>query len=174
MGLTSETEGTARQGCGNDSFEVFGFLAFGLYLLNLVMNMKRRKRSADQCSSDFDPSREPELMEGVLAFYSMFQGFLTAFYDGEDPGCRSLALCQAARDASELGKVGRTVAKAASHNAAGWLSSKYPESEEDLETAGQLGSEGRDCIQLYECQSGNRRKGFFSLHVQFCNMTLMN
>ena len=85
--LTSETEGTARQGCGNDSFEVFGFLAFGLYLLNLVMNMKRRKRSADQCSSDFDPSREPELVEGVLAFYSVFQGFLTAFYDGEGRHC---------------------------------------------------------------------------------------
>ena len=85
--LPSETEGTARQGCGNDSFEVFGFLAFGLYLLNLVMNMKRRKRSADQCSSDFDPSREPELVEGVLAFYSMFQGLLTAFYDGEGRQC---------------------------------------------------------------------------------------
>ena len=84
-----------------------------------------------------------------------------------DPGCRSLALCQAARDASLLGKVGRTVAKAASHNAAGWLSSKYPESEEDLETAGQLGSEGRDCIQIYECQSGNGRKGFFPYMYNF-------
>jgi hypothetical protein len=83
--LDASSEGTARDGCGSDSFEVFGFLAFGLYLLNLVMNMKRRKRSAgaEHCSSDFNPSREPELVEGVLAFYSMFEGFLNAFYDGK-------------------------------------------------------------------------------------------
>ena len=84
--LDASSEGTARDGCGSDSFEVFGFLAFGLYLLNLVMNMKRRKRSAEHCSSDFNPSREPELVEGVLAFYSMFEGFLTAFYDGKGNG----------------------------------------------------------------------------------------
>ena len=87
LNLDSGAEGTARDGkCGNDSFEVFGFLAFGLYLLNLVMNMDggaRKKRSSDQCSSEFDPSREPALMEGALAFYSMFEGFLDAFYDGE-------------------------------------------------------------------------------------------
>ena len=87
LSLKSGSEGTARDGkCGNDSFEVFGFLAFGLYLLNLVMNMDggaRKKRSSDQCSSEFDHSIEPALMEGALAFYSMFEGFLNAFYDGE-------------------------------------------------------------------------------------------
>ena len=87
LNLNSGSEGTARDGkCGNDSFEVFGFLAFGLYLLNLVMNMDegaRKKRSSDQCISEFEPSREPALMEGALAFYSMFEGFLNAFYDGE-------------------------------------------------------------------------------------------
>ena len=81
---TAGSEGSARQ-CGNDGLEVFGFLAFGLYLLNLVMNMKRRKKraGADQCGEEFDPDMEPDLVEGVLAFYNMFQGFLTAFYDEE-------------------------------------------------------------------------------------------
>ena len=82
--LESGSEGTARDGCGNDAFEVFGFLAFGLYLLNLVMNMDgRKKRSADHCSYHFNPTHDPKLMEGVLAVYSMFQGFLNALHAGE-------------------------------------------------------------------------------------------
>ena len=81
---TPEREGSARQ-CGNDGLEVFGFLAFGLYLLNLVMNMKRRRKRADsdKCGEEFHPDMEPDLVEGALAFYTMFQGFLTALYDQE-------------------------------------------------------------------------------------------
>ena len=86
----NESEGTARDGgygCGNDSFEVFGFLAFGLYLLNLIMNMDgggMKKRSAqDLCGPDFDASREPALMEGALAFYIVFEGYLNALFDSK-------------------------------------------------------------------------------------------
>ena len=82
--MQENKDGTARNGCGNSSFEVFGFLAFGLYLLNLAMNMKkRRKRSTDVCSDQFQSINEPDHIEGMLAFSSMFQGFLTAIYDGE-------------------------------------------------------------------------------------------
>ena len=87
----NEAEATGRDGgCGNDSFEVFGFLAFGLYLLNLIMNMEgegrrgmKKRSSPDLCSLDFEPDREPALMEGALAFYTMFEGYLNALYDSK-------------------------------------------------------------------------------------------
>ena len=68
-------------GCNNNPLEVFGFLAFGLYVLNLAMGMgKRRKRSNsdDICGQDFNPTSRPELISGVLAFHSMFEGFMNA------------------------------------------------------------------------------------------------
>ena len=83
------TEDQGRQGgygCNNNPLEVFGFLAFGLYVLNLAMGMgKRRKRSNtdDICSQDFNPTTRPELINGVLAFYSMFEGFINANYSSE-------------------------------------------------------------------------------------------
>ena len=72
-------------GCNNNPLEVFGFLAFGLYVLNLAMGMgKRRKRSdTDTCSPDFNPTSRPEVISGVLAFYSMFEGFINANYESE-------------------------------------------------------------------------------------------
>jgi len=164
---TPETEGSARQ-CGNDGLEVFGFLAFGLYLLNLVMNMKRRKRraGAEQCGDEFVPDMEPDLVEGVLAFYTMFQGFLTAFYDEEESSCRSLAVCEAAKDATKLGNVGKTVAKAASSNAAVWINSKYG-IEGIIAEAGELGSEGQDCDKLFTCKDGIEGKGVLYHMSQF-------
>jgi len=164
---TAGSEGSARQ-CSNDGLEVFGFLAFGLYLLNLVMNMKRRKKraGADQCGEEFDPDMEPDLVEGVLAFYNMFQGFLTVFYDEEESSCRSLAMCEAARDASKLGNVGKTVAKAASSNAAVWIHSKYG-IEGIIAEAGELGSEGQDCEKLFTCEDGIEGKGVLYHMLQF-------
>ena len=73
------TESQARQGgCDSNPLQVFSFLAFGLYLLNLAMGMKRRRRrqAEDVCDAEFDPQSYPELMQGVLAFTSMFGGFL--------------------------------------------------------------------------------------------------
>ena len=73
------SESQARQGgCDSNPLQVFSFLAFGLYLLNLAMGMKRRRRDAeDICSPEFDPQTNPELMQGVMAFTSMFGGFLS-------------------------------------------------------------------------------------------------
>ena len=77
----------ARQvGCNNNPLEVFGFLAFGLYLLNLAMGMRRRRRREaqdDVCSPEFDPQTNPELMQAVLAFTSMFGGFLSILNETE-------------------------------------------------------------------------------------------
>ena len=76
----------ARQGgCNNNPLEVFGFLAFGLYLLNLAMGMKRRRRreAEDVCSPEFDPQTNQELMQAVLAFTSMFGGFLSILNETE-------------------------------------------------------------------------------------------
>ena len=84
------TDSEARQGgygCNNNPLEVFGFLAFGLYLLNLAMGMggKRKKRSPsdDVCNPDFNPINRPDLISGALAFYSMFEGFINANYESD-------------------------------------------------------------------------------------------
>ena len=59
---------------------MFGFLAFGLYALNLAMGAGggRRRRHVqgeveDQCSED---SSSPGLVDGVMALTTMFRGFL--------------------------------------------------------------------------------------------------
>ena len=59
---------------------MFGFLAFGLYALNLAMGAGggRRRRQGqgeveDQCS---DHSDNPGLVDGVMALTTMFRGFL--------------------------------------------------------------------------------------------------
>ena len=78
-----------------------------------------------------------------------------------DPTCRHLAMCEAARDASKLGKVGKTIARAAGSNAAGWLGPKYGDFEEEIEKAGHLGSDGEDCDKIYLCENGTQKKGVF-------------
>ena len=88
---TQVTDTEGRQGgygCNNNPLEVFGFLAFGLYLLNLAMGMgKRKKRSPgdddDVCNPDFNPINRPDLISGALAFYSMFEGFINANYESD-------------------------------------------------------------------------------------------
>ena len=56
---------------------MFGFLAFGLYALNLAMGAgggrRRRQVQVDQCS---DHSSNPGLVDGVMALTTMFRGFL--------------------------------------------------------------------------------------------------
>ena len=79
--MTDDQGRDGGYGCNNNPLEVFGFLAFGLYVLNLAMGMgKRRKRSNsdDICGQDFNPTSRPELISGVLAFHSMFEGFMNA------------------------------------------------------------------------------------------------
>merc|ERR1739848_52373 len=126
-------------GCDNNLLEVFGFLAFGLYILNLAMGMggKRRKRSnTDICSPDFDPTSHPELISGVLAFYSMFEGFINANYESDDGQCRQFAVCVAAGEAADSGgPLGASLASALTVNIAARLAAKYQESEEDIMAA---------------------------------------
>ena len=96
---------TFSSGC-NDAFSVFGFLAFLLALLDLIMEMNggaRKKR---------DAMNHPEFREGALASYSMFRGFLNAM-DAETPACSKLFICEAAVQASKRGQTGFLVAKAA-------------------------------------------------------------
>ena len=81
---------TGRQGCSNNPLEVFSFLAFGLYLLNLAMGMqRRRKRSVSSdvkdnyCQANVESEQNPDLEEAAIAFNSMFWGFIDVLVDTE-------------------------------------------------------------------------------------------
>ena len=67
------TESQARQGCSSNPLEVFSFLAFGLYLVNLAMGMGRRKRSidhSDECES------QPQQTEAIMAVVLSIRTYL--------------------------------------------------------------------------------------------------
>ena len=94
--LTNEDSSTARDGgygC-DDPFAIFGFLAFLLALLQLLVDSEggeeRKKRSTYQCSHEQVLKNSPELKEGVLGAYIMFQGFLNAVDVGRDHNYRSV------------------------------------------------------------------------------------
>ena len=116
---TRDTSRTFSSGC-NDAFSVFGFLAFLLALLDLIMELNggmmmggggggggrgwgRRKRAVSQ---------QPEVRQAMLASYSMFRGFLNAL-DADNPACSALFMCEAAVEAARRGQTGYTVSKAA-------------------------------------------------------------
>ena len=81
----SSEEIQARQGCNQNPLEVFGFLAFGLYLLNLAMGMNRRKRSvSEDCDEEYDPVDNLELLNSVMAVTSMFRAFINIYYESEE------------------------------------------------------------------------------------------
>ena len=48
----------------------------------------------------------------ILASYSMFRGFLNAM-DAQDPTCSRFFMCEASKEASKLGPVGKILAKVA-------------------------------------------------------------
>ena len=79
-----------KNGC-DDPFAIFGFLAFLLALLQLLVDSggeERKKRSTYQCSHEQALKNSPELKEGVLGAYIMFQGFLNAVDVGRDHNFR--------------------------------------------------------------------------------------
>ena len=83
--LWSSEVSQARQGCNQNPLEVFGFLAFGLYLLNLAMGMNRRKRSvSEDCDEEYDPVYNQELLNSVMAVTSMFRAFTNIYYQSEE------------------------------------------------------------------------------------------
>ena len=79
--LEDENMVTARSGC-DDPFAIFGFLAFLLALLQLLVDSgsKKKKRSTGDCQlvNRQGGSRDREMREAALAVYSMIQGFLNS------------------------------------------------------------------------------------------------
>jgi hypothetical protein len=77
---------TARSGC-DDPFAIFGFLAFLLALLQLLVDSgsKKKKRSTEDCQfvNRQGGNRDREMREGALAVYSMIQGFLNTMDVGD-------------------------------------------------------------------------------------------
>ena len=75
---------TPRSGC-DDPFAIFGFLAFLLALLQLLVDSgsKKKKRSAEDCQLVNRQGGSREVREGALAVYSMIQGFLNTMDVGD-------------------------------------------------------------------------------------------
>ena len=69
---------TPRQAGCDDPFAIFGFLAFLLALLQLLLDSGdgRRKRSVTRCQVSREQEINPELREASLAVYTLLQGFL--------------------------------------------------------------------------------------------------
>ena len=78
---------TARQSGCDDPFAIFGFLAFLLALLQLLVDSgsKKKKRSTEDCKpvNMQGGSGDREMREGTLAVYSMIQGFLNTMDAGD-------------------------------------------------------------------------------------------
>ena len=81
LSLQPSDQGSPRQGCGNDPFAIFGFLAFILVILQLLANNgnRRRRREAEQAGTCHAESQDGS---GQLAATLIFQGFLKGF-DGD-------------------------------------------------------------------------------------------
>jgi len=106
----SNDQGTARGGC-DDGFGVFGFLAFLLALLDLLLELGgdgRKKRSiGDEGICDL-PNPHPQVREGTLAALVMLRGFLNAVEpldEANSQECAALAICEASTEAARLGEV---------------------------------------------------------------------
>ncbi|KAK3880915.1 hypothetical protein Pcinc_014624 [Petrolisthes cinctipes] len=145
---SDSVEGRMYGGC-TDSFSVFGFLAFLLALLDLIlelqaMNTTRRRREAHHNTLYYDPDEynqqdnttthpedtimpsaplcqdDGEMREAASASYSLLRGYLNALAT-EQSGCAARFMCEAAEEAAAAGSLGRVVAKVASMNAESWL-----------------------------------------------------
>ena len=71
-------DSTPRQGGCDDPFAIFGFLAFLLALLQLLVDSGdgRRRRSVGRCQVSRQQGISSELREASLAVYTLIQGFL--------------------------------------------------------------------------------------------------
>lgn len=148
----SNDQGTARGGC-DDGFGVFGFLAFLLALLDLLLDLggdgRKKRSSGDEGMCDL-PNPHPQVREGTLAALVMLRGFLNAVEPLEETDsqeCAALAICEASTEAARLGEVGRVVAQAAGANAAAWLGKAGVGDENALKEAAQAGHYNGLCEQ---------------------------
>jgi len=163
--------GTARDsgytGC-SDAFSVFAFLAFLIAVLNILMNngrkKRRRKRRKREANSECDNANEAnphELQQGINATHHLLEGYVKAL-GSETPECSAFHLCEAGAAATRLGPVGRSFAKVASPNAAGWLLRADEFIHRHAENAmalavnvdSEIGSVSGFCMQEYPCQLG--------------------
>ena len=61
-------------------------------------------------------------------------------------------MCEAAREAATLGKIGIIIGKVGSLNASGWLMNQTARMKKKVTKAGNEGVEGKECKALYECK----------------------
>lgn len=145
-------------GC-NDAFSGFGFLAFLLALLDLILELnndaagRRRRRDAASAFVGSSPERlfvtnglksDPEMEKASSACYSMYRGFLNALAATEEV-CAKRFLCEGASEAASQGRLGRMIATVASENAVSWLMQENRTRYKDVGEGGFLGARGGQC-----------------------------
>ncbi|XP_071542359.1 uncharacterized protein [Panulirus ornatus] len=142
-------------GACTDSFSVFGFLAFLLALLDLILELQdmddgtRRRRAAQGESVPIPPCQEEqEVLQATSASYSLLRGFLNALAT-DDAECAKRFLCEGAEEASAAGPLGEVIANVASLNAGSWLLKVNSTLFADVGTAGQSGAKLRGCAVRY-------------------------
>ncbi|XP_068223799.1 uncharacterized protein [Palaemon carinicauda] len=141
-------------GC-NDAFSGFGFLAFLLALLDLILELSNdmagrrlRRASVDSSSESIFLTNElkanPVMEKASVACYSMHRGFLNALaaVDGE---CAKRFLCEGAHEAASQGQLGKMIAAVASENAASWLIHENRTKYEDVGEGASAGVNGLPC-----------------------------
>ncbi|KAG0718197.1 hypothetical protein GWK47_052890 [Chionoecetes opilio] len=157
-------------GC-NDSFSVFGFLAFLLALFDLIMELQddadaaadttmrsarnlsaREGRAADLLAEQLLPVSAQEHGEGsqqaAAACHSMLRGFLNGV-TANDATCAERFLCEGAEEATAAGDFGQVVASIVSRNAAIWVARGRGDQYEGVGEAMQVGVRGESCADKY-------------------------
>nr|XP_027230154.1 uncharacterized protein LOC113821830 [Penaeus vannamei] len=141
-------------GC-SDSFSVFGFLAFLLALLDLILELqgnRRKKRDTRGMEGDASLKAEcqsqDELQQATSACYSLLRGFLNALA-AQDPECARRFLCEGAEEAAAAGPVGEVIASVGSANAGSWLEKVNTTLFRDVGSAGEAGARFRGCAVRY-------------------------
>ena len=85
--VLEKDDSTPRQGGCNDPFQIFGFLAFLLVILQLLANNNgnRRRRSLDNTNQEscFNSQKYENLQLGEQVVYNLLRGFITAVKSGE-------------------------------------------------------------------------------------------
>ncbi|XP_064080689.1 uncharacterized protein LOC135197566 [Macrobrachium nipponense] len=169
-GVSESSEGRFFGGGGGyggctDSFSVFGFLAFLLALLDLILDLQMNMaaggggaggRSIRSPGGVHQASGRPpltcqdnaELQQATSACYSMLRGFLNALAS-DDPECAERFLCEGAEEAAAAGPVGEVIASVASLNAGSWLQKVNATLFAGVTEAGESGAKSGGCAFRY-------------------------
>ncbi|XP_063866316.1 uncharacterized protein LOC135103678 isoform X1 [Scylla paramamosain] len=147
-------------GSCTDSFSIFGFLAFLLALLDLVMELqnmnetgRRRREATDEAENEVTDltCQDLEMQEAASASYSLLRGFLNALA-AQDQECANKFVCEGAEEAAAAGPLGEVVSRVASQNAASWLLKVNSTLFADAEEAGQAGARKEGCaLRFSQC-----------------------